>query len=723
MDSHPLTHEALPQASLRDYFDLLLRRWWLVAAAAAAGLLVAGLISVTSAPVYQASSRLVVDRSSQTLLVEDFTGLTQQTVVDTLAEIVKSRAVADLALRYLPANEHPNRTRTELRNGLEVQRIRGTDVIIITAEGGTPEQAAANTNAIARGFVDWDLQARRSQASAGAQFIEAQQAKIGQQLREAENALAAYKVAGGQISLSEQTTLAVEKVADFEAQRRVAAAERLAVDASLRRARVVLAAQSPQVLGATVLSEDPVVSQLRAQLAQLEIQLAGLLEQFTDRHPQVIAVKAQIEQVKARLRNRTAQRISTQTLAANPVRESLANQMVTLLVQREALAARESAYASIVDRYLRDARSLPPKEIQLARLTRDVSVAEQTFLLLAQKLQEAKIAEASIVGDIRIVDAATPPNRPISPRPMVDVLLGLALGLLLGVGASYGLEVLDTSFKSPEDVERQLGLPVLAVIPQWRKTNRADVLPLIMEEQRRSPFAESFRHLRTSLLYMSPDRPLRTIEVTSPGPGEGKSTTSANIAAAFAQLGKRVWLVECDLRKPSLAWTFQPKSAFGLTELLVDGLPAGGAAQETSVKNLWIIPSGTKPPNPAELLGSQKMRALLEHGTDGAEMIVLDAPPVLPVTDATVLAPSVDGVVLVVHISKTPREAARRARQQLESVGARLLGVVVNAMPPRSRGHSYYYSYSEYYDTDAGGTEAKAKEPAAPARGPAAPKT
>ncbi|HEY3247710.1 MAG TPA: Wzz/FepE/Etk N-terminal domain-containing protein, partial [bacterium] len=363
MDSQTLAHENLPQPTMRDYIDVLLRRWWLIAAAAGGGLLIAALISATSPPVYQASARLVVDRSGQNLLVTDFTGLTQTTIVDTLAEIIKSRAVADLALKHLPATDRPNRTRTELRRGLEVQRIRGTDVIVITTNGGSAEEAAQNANAIARGFVDWDLQQRRSQASAGAQFIEAQQAKVGQQLREAENALAAYKVTGGQVALSQQTTLAVEKVAEFEAQRRVAVAERQAVEASLRQARGTLTRQSLQVVGGMSVSEDPVVGQLRAQLAQLEIQLAGLREQFTDRHPQIVAVKAQIEQVKARLRSQAAQRITTQTITSNPLRDSLTNQVISLEVQREALAARENAYARIVDRYLLDAKSLPPKEV------------------------------------------------------------------------------------------------------------------------------------------------------------------------------------------------------------------------------------------------------------------------------------------------------------------------------------------------------------------------
>ncbi|MCL6649835.1 MAG: CpsD/CapB family tyrosine-protein kinase [Chloroflexi bacterium] len=238
-----------------------------------------------------------------------------------------------------------------------------------------------------------------------------------------------------------------------------------------------------------------------------------------------------------------------------------------------------------------------------------------------------------------------------------------------------------------------------------RRRNDKDSRPLLTTSHPRSPFAEAFRHLRTNLLYLSPDRPLRLLLVTSPGPEEAKSTVAVNLAAAMAQAGRRVWLVEADLRKPALAWTLGPEGTLGLTDLLVDGVPVDRALQGTEVDNLWFVPSGTIPPNPAELLGSQKMRALLEEARGGADAVVIDAPPVLPVTDAAVLAPNVDGVLLVVWLGHTPREAARRARERLAAVGARVVGVVVHGVEAGRR-DGYYY-YSRYY-----GPEEKAEKAA-----------
>ncbi|MDR7550834.1 MAG: polysaccharide biosynthesis tyrosine autokinase [Armatimonadota bacterium] len=705
------------EPTLRDYLELALRRWWLIAACVAAALGVALGLSLGAPRVYRGTATLVVDRASSSLgLTADITGISQQAFVDTLAEIVKSRAVAERALARLRVTADREKALAALQEGLRVQRVRGADLIRIQAEGPTPEEAATNTNAVALGFMDWHLQSRRAQAAAGREFIEQQLTLIRPELQQAEDALAAYKAAQGQVSLSEQTTFTVEKLADFEAQRRAAAAERQAIEASLRRAREELSGQQPTVPSSFVRSEDPVVSQLRQDLTKLEVELAGLRQQFTDRHPQIIATLARINEVKARLRRLTAERVASTTVTLNPLHQSLAGQIISLEVDREAARAKEIALGGIVQRYVRDARAVPSNEVQLARLTRDVKVAEQTYLLLSQKLQEARIAEASIVGDLRFLDRATPPAAPVSPRTRLNALFGTLLGLMVGVAAVLTLESIDTTIKTPEEAEQVLGLPVLATIPRWevhdRKKGAVEIM-LATSEHRRAPFAEAFRHLRTSLLYLSPDRPLRTVQVTSPGPDEGKSTVAANLAVAMAQTGRKVILLEGDLRKPTLSWAFQPRGTAGLSDLLMDGMTPGQSVHQTKIENLSFVPSGTKPPNPAELLGSQKMRALLAEQMNGAQFVVLDTPPVLPVADAAVVAPAVDGVILVVMLERTPRDAARRARQQLEAVGAKVVGIVANGVLSTRRG--YYQYYSHYYQSDdvedatAGKTSVRAK--------------
>ncbi|MDQ7839628.1 MAG: polysaccharide biosynthesis tyrosine autokinase [bacterium] len=705
MSSEGRSPESEP--GLSDYLNVLLRRWWLIAAAV--GLAVAAAVAGTliTPPVYRATATIVVDRGGSALgLIPDFTGMSQQAYVDTLAEIMKSRSVGERALARLgTSKDNLEKELKKLQDGLKVQRVRGADLIRVQAEAPTAQDAAAATNAVAESFLAWHVESRRTQASAGRKFIEGQLVGLTKELSAAENALAVYKTEAGQVALSEQTRIAVNKLAEFEAQRRVAGAERQAAEAGLRQARASLGKLEATIPSAFVTAEDPVSAGLRSELVKLETELAGLREQFTDRHPRVAATNARIEEVKALLRQQVARTLSTETAALNPLHREIAGQVIKLEVERQSLQAREAALAVAAGRYAREVQALPPREVALARLTRDLRIAEETYLLLSQKLQEARIAEASIVGDLRVVDPAVPPQAPVRPRPALNMLLALMLGLMLGVGGAFVLESLDVTFKTPDEAGQSLGLPVLATIP-WvnhrRRNPGGTEFPMIEQEHRNSPFTEAFRHLRTSLLYLSPDRPLRTVLVTSPGPDEAKSTVAANLAVVFTQMGHRVWLVECDLRRPGLSWAFQPEGTGGLTELLVDGLPADRALHPTKVENLWFVPGGTVPPNPAELLGSRKMRAFLEHGRTAVDAIILDAPPVLPVTDASVLAPAADGVLLLVRLEKTPREAARRARQQLEAVGARVLGLVVTGAPGR-RGKGYYGYYSYY---QAGGEDA-----------------
>jgi capsular exopolysaccharide synthesis family protein len=704
-DQHPVAPVPEPEAEpgLRDYLEVLRRRWWLLAITTGVACSVALGLSLGMAPIYRGQATVVVDRSGSSFaMTADLTGISQQAFVDTLAELVKSRAVAEQALGRLrvPDEVRPAVLRS-LQSGLRVRRVRNADLIVIEAEGATPQAAATYTNAVAEALLDWHVESRRKQASAGRQFIESQVETVSRELRAAEDALARYKVGAGQVSLSEQSTLAVTKLAEFEAQRRAVATERQGVEASLRETRAALARQAPTVPASFVEGEDPVVGQIRTELARLELDLVGLQRQFTDRHPQVVATRARIEEAKARLRRQAGRTLLSQQFAANPLRADLAGQIIKLEVERQALQAREAALAAVVGQYARDVRDLPPREVTLARLTRDLKVAEETYLLLSQKLQEARIAESQVVGDLRIVDRAVPPEVPVRPRPVRNVLFGALLGLMMGLGGAFLQETLDDAFRSPDDAARLLGLPLLGTIPRMSNSRTTAAAgngqragpPLMTAEHRRSPFAEAFRHLRTNLLYLSPDRPLRSLLVTSAGPGEGKGTVTANLAVALADSGRRVWIIEADLRKPGLAWVFQPSGTRGLSDVLVEGAQPQQALGATQVERLWFMPAGTLPPDPAELLGSQRMRALLAQACEQVDAVVVDSPPVLPLADAVALAPHVDGVLLVVDLQRTPREAARRAAGQLRAVGARVVGVVVNNVPTDGRRYYYYHYY------------------------------
>lgn len=330
-------------------------------------------------------------------------------------------------------------------------------------------------------------------------------------------------------------------------------------------------------------------------------------------------------------------------------------------------------------RQIQDARSRQ-SEIQA-----QISTWQATFAQMTASLQRGS------TNFISIVEHAQTPSAPTGSGAASNVLLAAAIALVLSAGAAFIMEYLDDSIKTTEDVSQITHLITLGTITRIDGTDSVDMLITLLEP--RSPAAESYRMLRTNLQYSSVDNPLRTLMITSANPEEGKSVTAANIAIVMAQSGKRTILVDADMRRPQQELLFNLKSRIGLTSLLTDPqIQPSDALLATSVENLKIILAGTQPPNPSELLGSKRMSTLIEKLTSEAEVVIFDSPPVMAVSDATVLAPHVDGTLLVIDSGKTRRGAARQSADALNAVGARLLGAVLNRAPAQSRRYAYYYT-------------------------------
>jgi polysaccharide biosynthesis transport protein len=331
------------------------------------------------------------------------------------------------------------------------------------------------------------------------------------------------------------------------------------------------------------------------------------------------------------------------------------------------------------------------------------------------KLQEVKVDMSLKRGEAELVAEAKTPFSPYSPKPMRSAVLGGFVGLLLGLGIAFLREQLDDRIRSREDAERANGLPVLVEIPN---DDQAGKQPdrLAVASDPRGHLAESVRSLRTNLDFIGVDQPIKRIVVTSPGPGDGKSMVAANLAAMYAQAGYKTILVSSDLRRPRLEAMFGIERRMpGLPEVITQTgpVPANGngngngadskrsarwALLATDIPGLFVLPAGTPPPNPAELLGSRRMDEVLEDLSDAADMVILDTPPLLAVTDAAVVAPKVDAVLIVNALNETRRGAAQRARETIENSGVRITGLVLNKVDPTSG--SYYGYYGYYGETE-----------------------
>lgn len=359
-----------------------------------------------------------------------------------------------------------------------------------------------------------------------------------------------------------------------------------------------------------------------------------------------------------------------------------------------------------------DLNALSPGAAQQAerdRLQANLAQYRQTYATLLQSYEQVRLAEAQSTASVIQKEPAVPPEIPVRPRVLRNTALAAVVGLMLAVGLVFLIEALDDTIKDPDEITRQLGVPILGLIAHHDQANGH----LITSAQPRAPVSEAFRSVRTNLQYSSVDRPLRTLLVTSPTPGDGKTIVAANLAVVMAQSDRNVVLMDADLRRPKVHRFLDVENRAGVSGLFIRPRPAvegklhlNGSLQSTPVPNLQVMTSGSLPPNPAELLGSEKMNAILEGVLERADVVVMDSPPLLAVTDAAVLATRVDGVLLVVKPGMTKMDACRQAVEQLRRVGANLLGIVLNDVELKNSRINYYY-YKGYYTSYAYGQHGK----------------
>lgn len=347
-------------------------------------------------------------------------------------------------------------------------------------------------------------------------------------------------------------------------------------------------------------------------------------------------------------------------------------------------------------------KALATNEADRDNLNSQALQYQQLYSNLLTSYEQARLAEIQSSANVTQVNAAMPNTVPVSPKILQNTIIAALVGLFLAMGIIFGLDALDDTIKTPEEVTSKLGMPVLGVIFEHKVQNE----PITMASPR-SPISEAFRSLRTNIIYANVDNPIHTLLVTSASPGEGKTTVSANLAIVFANSGKQVYFADADMRQPTVHKKMDIPNSLGLSQLVMNPeTPLNAVSQNGKVRGLNVITCGDLPPNPAELLGSKKMEMVVERLKKDADLVIFDTPPVLAVSDPAVLAPCVDGVVLVLRPGKTTMHAARQALEQLNQVNARVVGAVLNDV--RTNGHSYGYYYSKgYYSKKYYGKEGK----------------
>ncbi len=334
-------------------------------------------------------------------------------------------------------------------------------------------------------------------------------------------------------------------------------------------------------------------------------------------------------------------------------------------------------------------------DTERTRLETSLAQFRSTYSNLVASYQQVKLAEAQATNNIVVAEPAVVPEIPVRPRTRTNALLAALVGILLAVGVAFLIEYLDDTIKTPDDISRVSGLSTLGAISRLKEVG--STRPLLSLLGSKAPESEAYRTLRTNIQFSSVDKPVRTLLVTSSGPGEGKSTTASNLAMVLAQTGQRVVLVDTDLRRPVMHKIFGVPNNVGMTTALLSGdrVALEGHLQPTGADNLQLLTSGPIPPNPSELLGSHRMAHLVEVLSEQADVVIFDSPPVLAVTDAAVLGRQMDGVLLVVEAGETREQALAHSVSELQKTGANILGVALNRLDSRRGGYYYYYYYSD----------------------------
>lgn len=737
---------------LTDYLRILRRGKWIIILSFVAVVGSTAYFSFTTTPTYEAQCMVIVDSQSRVeRTLFDVGPFSQQvTMINNQVQILKSRLLAEKVISSLlesglqdslslfrvenPEDLHVGYRRyfaRHLQEELSIEPVRDTDVIKIKVKAPSPQEAAFLANKVAEVYQNLDREFSRGEISQVVTFLRDQLQKKEESLRAAEEALRKFQQDEGIVALSQETQEMVKQLVEFESLYQEAVTDRKTYEKRLEYLKSQLGELRRTLETDLADISHPLILELRQKIAESEAKLVNFKAQgIPESYPDFKKENERLASLKRTLTEETKKVLLARYPVHDPLKpyQEILEKIITAETEVEALQAKEDALKKIVDQHLLKLDTLPEKSLKLARLERAKKLNENLYMMMKEKYEESRITRAGQIGKIRIVDPAVPPEFPISPKKKLNLILATLVGLGLGIGVVFFLEYLDNSVRTVEDVER-LQLPLLGSIPDiepekqnglWRalpkKKGSEDEVGrlatrLVTHLKPKSPYSEAYRSLRTQIQYSRSEKPVQTILVSSPGPGEGKSTSVTNLAITMAQMGSKTILVDSDLRRPVLHSLFDLKRDVGLSNYLVGRAEIEEVIRPTSVDNLYLISCGILPPNPSELLGSKRMQELIQQLKNEYDYVLFDSPPLIAVTDAVVMAPWVDGVVLVLRSGKTDRDAAVRAFELLRNVKANVLGTLLNdVLPSYMYGSYYYYYYYYYYSSEDGKTKKRKKK-------------
>ena len=655
-------------------------------------------------PLYKSVAKVYVDRTGPTLvrrtddpdmlLKTDNFRRTQAEMIKSLSVIAKIKDNPSLkASGTLDGIDNPI---GYVRQGLET-RVGEDDLLYISFEGKSPDTASRITNAVVEAYLDFIAEQRHSTTTEILKILEREKEKQDADFSDRLKKLTDFRMANGDIATADHGSsnpiltqllqysdaLSRARLNLLETQALLEAAQ--ALKDNTESMQQFLQTRNLQSQAET---ESAKMRRVRDQIDLTVKSLQDAQLHFTEDHPQVLLFRERLAGLYKELDN-AEQDYRNAVLLAMRQQVELSKSVVTRL-------------EALVDEQRRQVGNINSGMAQLELLQAEYTQSKQMVEILNARIKDLNIGDEAGVMNVMVLEPAVPVSEPSWPNGAKVLRIAIALGVLLGMVGALALEMMDDRLRTAEAASEATGLAVLSVVPATYKVDSEDLGTLVQKEPH-SQFAEAFRTLRTAIFFGTLDGQRKSILLTSPLPGEGKSTLTANLAQALAQVGKKTVLLDCDFRRPQAHVEFGLSNEFGLSSVISGQETLAKAMHMAVCDNLDVLTCGPIPPNPSELLNSEAMRMLLADLAAKYDHIVIDSPPVLAVADARIIAATADVTLLVMRADQTRRKAARQAQEHLESVGANTLGLVINCAPRSTDRYGYgggYGSYSYYEQTE-----------------------
>jgi len=728
------------QINLRDYLYVIQKRRWTVITVFAVIVITVAILTFTATPIYEATARLIIDKenpnvvSIQEVMSVDASG---SDYYQTQYKIIESRTVAREVIRRLNLDKSEEffpkpkddlisnlkRSIQEtiafwkdsitslLRTGdesipktlegfepdsplvsdfikrIKVSPIRNSRLVDVRFEGKDSVLAATIINTLADVYISQNLETKLRAVQDAVKWLHNRIQEERKKVEKAEQALLRYKEKHSIVTdfSSDVENITAQKLAHLNTQ--VVEAESNRVEAETRYKQAMVLTGTPDMLDSIpeVLNNE-LIRQIKSMEIDLFKRMSELSKKYGQKHPQMVAIESELNTLQKR-----------RTQEVSRVINSLKNEYKVAL-------AKENSLKAALAKQKKESLELNQKAIQYGVLRRESESARYMYELLIKRFKETSLTEDMKTGNIRIVDRAEAPEYPIKPKKKLNILLAIIVSLLTGTGLAFFFEYLDNTIKLPEEVEKHLNIPFLGSTPLFSTKNKWNIRgdtsqELIAFNYPRSTASESYRGIRTSILFSSAESAPQVILITGVGPQEGKTITTANLAVTMAQADSKIVILDCDMRRANVHKVFGTANDHGISNLLVGNSNMREAIVHTRIPNLDVIPCGPTPPNPSELLGSTRMKTLLNSLRKHYAHILIDSPPSIAVTDSVVLSKSVDGVILVIRAGYTAKEIIKNGIAQFGAVGTHILGAVLNGVDISiDRYHYQYYNY--YYGKD-----------------------